>query len=134
MSAPLTREYTEVVPALTILASDTYTIAEAPFDGELTAASYIPDSNITGADSPASRTYTIVNKGADGNGTTVMATLAMTLGVNATDFNESDMTLSAVEGAVEFVEGDIIAFASTAVGGTGLVDPGGTVKITLSRA
>lgn len=132
--APYSQEFTEVVPAQTILASDVVSIAEAPFAGTLTAASYIPEANITGADSPASRTYSIINKGTDGNGTTVMATLAMTNGVNATDFNEIDLTLSAVEGATAFVVGDVIAWSTAAVGGTGLVDPGGTVKITLTRS
>jgi hypothetical protein len=132
--APLTQKFQEVVPALTILAGDSYTILEAPYDGEVTEVSYIPDSNITGADSPASRTLTLINKGQAGNGTTVMATLAFTLGTDATDFNESLFTLSAVEGAVEFVEGDVLALNSAAVGGTGLVDPGGTIQVTVSRA
>jgi hypothetical protein len=132
--APRSQEFTEVVPAQTILASDVVSIAEAPFAGTLTAASYIPEANITGADSPASRTYSIINKGLDGNGTTVMATLAMTLGVDATDFNESALTLSAVAGATTFVAGDVLAWSTAAVGGTGLVDPGGTVKITLTRS
>jgi hypothetical protein len=132
--APYAVEFTEVVPAQTILASDVVSIAEAQWAGTLTAASYIPEANITGADSPASRTYSIINKGTDGNGTTVMATLAMTLGVDATDFNESALTLSAVEGATAFVAGDVLAWSTAAVGGTGLVDPGGTVKITLTRS
>jgi hypothetical protein len=133
VSAPLTRDYTVTFPGIAATASDTYVITAAEFAGELAAAYLTADSNITGAASPASRTYTIVNKGQDGNGTTVMATLALVSGVNPTDFNEEAFTLSAVEGATEFVQGDVIAVASTAVGGTGLADPGGAVRVTLSR-
>lgn len=133
-AAPLDRKFQTNFPALGATATDSYVICEAPFAGELTEASLIPDTNITGAASPASRTYTIVNKGLDGNGTTVMATLALVSGVNPLDFDETAFTLSVVAGAVECVEGDIIAVTSAAVGGTGLADPGGAVSIVLSRS
>lgn len=131
-AAPHVREFAEVIPALTAGTSDTYTIFEAPFDGELTGASYFADTDITGA-ATNSRTLNVINKGQAGNGTTVMATLALTSGENAADFDEKALTLSVVEGAVDFVEGDVIAFQSLSVG-TGLADPGGTVKLTVSRA
>ena len=58
---------------------------------------------------------------------------AVVNGVNPTDFNEQAMTLSAVANARDVVAGDIIAFVSTHVGSTGLADPGGLVKLELSR-
>jgi hypothetical protein len=116
------------VPAVAAGSDADQTIAEMESDGTLAGASYTPEANITG-NSTESRTLTIVNKGADGNGTTVMATLAYTTGVNSTDFNESAFTLSAVEGATEFSEGDILALVSTHVGATGLADPGGLVQL-----
>lgn len=106
---------------------------EATSDGKITGASYTPEANITG-NSTDSRTMTLVNKGQDGNGATVMGTLAFTTGVNATDFNESAFTLSEVEGAVNFAAGDIIAAVSTHVGSTGLADPGGLVQIEYKQA
>lgn len=116
------------VPSVAAASDADQTIAEMEFDGDLTGASYTPEANITG-NSTESRTLTIVNKGSDGNGTTVMATLAFTTGVNATDFNESAFTLSAVDGATNFSEGDIIALVSTHVGSSGLADPGGLVQL-----
>lgn len=100
---------------------------EAKTGGKITAASYTPEANMTG-NSTESRTLTIVNKGLDGNGTAVMATLAFTTGVNATDFNESAFTVSTDAEDILFVAGDIIAIVSTHVGATGLADPGGVVQ------
>lgn len=106
---------------------------EAPTAGKITGASYTPEANITG-DNTESRTITLVNKGSDGNGTTVMATLAFTTGVNATDFNETAMTLHATAANLVFAAGDIIAAVSTHVGSTGLADPGGLVQLEYKQA
>ncbi|HEX8781158.1 MAG TPA: hypothetical protein VF728_08345, partial [Nocardioides sp.] len=103
-----------------------------PFAGTVTGASFTPEANITG-NTTETRTLTIVNKGADGDGTTVVATLAFTTGVNATDFNESAFTLSAVADATDVAAGDILAFASTHGGSTGLADPGGLVQVEITR-
>jgi hypothetical protein len=119
------------VPAVAQAATSSVAILEMPFAGTVTAVSYTPIANITG-DSTNSRTCTLVNKGTDGNGTTVVATLAYTTGVNATDFNEDALTLSAVEGATTVAEGAILAWVSTHVA-SGLADPGGLVQIDVSR-
>lgn len=132
-TAPLVRKIEATVPAVAAASDADQTIGEAPFAGTVTGASYTPEANITGADTET-RTFTVVNKGADGNGTTVVATLAMTNGVNATDFNESAMTLSAVAGATTVAEGDILAFVSTHSGSTGLADPGGKVQVEITRS
>jgi hypothetical protein len=132
-TAPHESRLSATVPASTILATYDQSLGEAPYDGEVSAASYTPEANITGAASPASRTLSIINKGADGNGTTVVASLELLSGVNLTDFNETALTLSAVEGATEVAAGDVLAFTSAPVGGTGLVDPGGLVQVTISR-
>lgn len=132
-AAPRVDTYEVRLAASTILATNTEVVCEAPYAGEVTEVTYTPEANITGADSPASRSLTLVNKGADGNGTTVMATLAFIATVDATDFNEAAFTLSAVADATDFVEGDILAVVSEPVGGTGMVDPGGLVQVKLSR-
>lgn len=131
-TAPLVRKLEATLPATAQGATADQTVGEAPFAGEVTGASYTPEANITG-DSTNSRTLTIVNKGADGNGTTVVATLAFTTGVNATDFNEQAFTLSAVDGATDVAAGDILAVVSTHVA-SGLADPGGLVQVELTRA
>lgn len=129
--APYVTRLTADVPAVAQAATASTAILEAPFAGTVTAVSYTPVANITG-DSTNSRTLTLVNKGTDGNGTTVVATLAYTTGVNATDFNEDALTLSAVEGATTVAEGAILAWVSTHVA-SGLADPGGLVQIDFSR-
>lgn len=130
--APRIQRIEEDMPASTILATTERQMGEAQEAGILTSASYAPIANITGAASPASRTLTIVNKGQDGNGAVVMATLALLGGVNPLDFDEMQFTLgSAANRAV--AAGDVIACNSAPVGGTGLVDPGGRIQIELSR-
>lgn len=116
------------LPATAAASDYDQSVWEPEFDGKITGASYTPEANITG-NTTESRTLTIVNKGADGNGTTVMATLAFITSVNATDFNETAFTLSEVADAVNFSEGDIIAAVSTHVGSSGLADPGGLIQI-----
>ena len=131
--APLVRKFETTLPATAAASDYDQALGEAPFACTLTAASFTPEANITG-NTTETRTLTIVNKGSDGNGTTVMATLAYTTGVNATDFNEQAFTLSAVDGATTAAEGDIIAVASTHGGSTGLADPGGLVQVELTRS
>ena len=132
-TAPFSQTIKATVPAVAAGSDADQAIGEAPYAGTVSAASFTPEANITG-DNTESRTLTIVNKGADGNGTTVAATLAFTTGVNATDFNEQAFTLSVVEDATDVAEGDILAFVSTHVGSTGLADPGGLVQVTITRS
>ena len=133
-TAPLTKKYAERVPAVTILADTTSAIVEAPFAGVVTGVSYTAVADVTGAASPSSRTLTLVNKGQDGTGTTVVATLALLGSVNLTANDEKDLTLSVVAHATEVAAGDILAWVSTHVGGTGLVDPGGLAQVEITRS
>jgi hypothetical protein len=130
---PLTRTFEAVIPATAAGADFEIVICKAPFAGTLSAASYTPDTDITGANTD-SRTIQVINKAADGNGTTVMASKAYTLGVNATDFNEETLTLSATAADLVVAAGDIIVGKSLHVGSTGLADPGGTFIIELTRS
>jgi hypothetical protein len=120
------------VAAATILATNSEVI-EAPFDGVVTAVTYTPVASVTGAASPASRTLSLINKGQGGAGTTVMASLALVGGVNLTAFDEKTLTKSVTAADLVVVAGDILEFRSAAVGGTGLVDPGGSGSIRFER-
>ena len=131
--SPLVQTYKGNLPATGATTDYDQGLVEAPFAGAVTSVSYTPEANITG-DNTNSRTLTLVNTGSDGNGTTVMATLAFTTGVNATDFNENAFTLSVVANATAAAEGDILKVVSTHVGGSGLADPGGLVQVNLSRS
>jgi YD repeat-containing protein len=118
------------VPAVAATATADQVIGEIEKAGTVTSVSYTPEAAITGAASPASRTFTLVNKGTDGAGATTIATLAMVGGVNAVAFDETAITLSGTAANLNVSAGDILAWVSTAVtGATGLADPGGQVKV-----
>lgn len=121
-------------PALTILANNAMNIGEAPETGVVTSVSYTPNSAITGAASPASRSLILFNRGQDGTGTTEVARLDLVGGVNLAADDERALTLSATTANRNVTAGDILEFQSNAVGGTGLVDPGGLVAVEISRS
>lgn len=131
-SAPLVRKLQATIPALGAAVAGDQVIGEAPFACTLTSATFTPEAAITGATATA-RTFTIVNKGAAGAGTTVMATLAFVDTVNGVAFDEKAFTLSAVEGATTAAEGDVLAVVEAVAGG-GTANPGGLVQVELTRA
>jgi hypothetical protein len=96
--------------------------------------SYTPVAAITGAASPASRTFTLYNRGNVGTGTTVVAQLAMVGGVNAVQYDEKAITLSATAANLVVAADDVLEWESLHVGGTGLVDPGGQVRVEVARS
>lgn len=130
--APLVKQVQVEVEPVTILATGT-SLVRVPQSGVVTGVRYAALAAVTGAASPASRTISVVNKGQSGVGTTVVASLALLSGVNLVAFDEKDITLSVVANATTVVEGDVLAVLSTPVGGTGLVDPGGTITIDIGR-
>jgi hypothetical protein len=130
--APNTKTVSVEVEPITILASASQ-VVRVPQDGVVTSVKYAPVAAVTGAASPASRTISVVNRGQDGAGTTVVASLALLGGVNLVAFDEKDVTLSVVAGATTVVSGDVLEVRSVPVGGTGLVDPGGTFTIEIGR-
>lgn len=130
--APLTKTIDAQIPALAAGVAGDQTVGEAPLAGTITAVSFVPEANVTG-DNTNKRTLTLVNKGADGNGTTVAATLDFVTGTNGADFDELAFTLSVVAGATTVAEGDVLAVVE-AVAGTGLANPGGRVEVTVARA
>lgn len=130
--APLTRKLTADTDALAVGADGSYSVGPCPFAGTVAAVTYTPSAAITGANTN-SRTLTLVNKGQAGSGSTTVATLALTTGVNAAAFDETPLTLSGTAANLEVAEGDVLAFVSTHVG-TGIADPGGEVTVTVSRS
>lgn len=131
-SAPLVRPLQTTVPALGAGVAGDQTIGEAPFAGTVTGASFTPEAAVTG-DNTNTRTLTVVNKGAAGAGTTVVATLAFTTGNNGVAFDEKAFTLSVVAGATTVAAGDVLAVVE-AVAGTGLANPGGLVQVEITRS
>lgn len=131
-ASPLQRTEDSTIPASAATADYDQAVATAPFAGTVSAVTYTPEEGITGADTNT-RTLALVNKGADGNGTTVVASLALAAGVSAADFDAKAITLSAVAHATEVAAGDVLAWTSTHAGASGLADPGGLVSVTFTR-
>lgn len=130
---PLVVEISSSTEAVAANADATVIVGRAGLAGVVTAVTYTPEADITGH-ATESRTFTLINKGTDGNGTTVIATLAMLAGVNGVDFDEKAITLSATAADLVVADGQILAWTSVHVGSTGLADPGGRVKVIISRS
>jgi hypothetical protein len=132
-TAPLVRKLEATIPAAIAAAAQDQTIGEAPFAGTVTSVSFTPEANITGQATDY-RTFRVINKGLDGNGTTVVASLAFSSApVAGTDFDEKAITLSVVADATTVAEGDVLAWDET-VTGNGLATPGGKVQVEITRA
>lgn len=132
-TSPLVVTKSAPVAALGLTADAVVAVARAPFAGVVSAVRYAPVANVTGA-ATDTRTLSIINKAADGNGTASVASLALLSGVNLLDYDEKDITLSGTAANLVVAEGDILAFSSVHGGSTGLADPGGLVSIEFTRS
>lgn len=103
----------------------------APFPGKVTKLVYVPNAAIVGANANT-RTLSLKNRGQAGAGATVVASLALTAGVNAAAFDEKAITLSVTAADLVVAEGDILSAESIHTG-TGLADPGGLYYIEIER-
>lgn len=130
-SAPLVRTFEVAVPAAAAGVDLSTAIAAAPFDCTVTGVTYVPSAAITGADTNT-RTISIVNKQQGGAGAVSVATLALVSGVNAAAHDEKALTLSGTPANLAVAAGDVLAFASIKAA-SGLADPGGLVRITVTR-
>lgn len=131
MSAPFLRTLQAHVGALGATTDATENVGAAPFAGTVSEVSYTPDAAIAGANTNT-RTLSLVNKGQDGTGTTVVATLALTSGVNIAASDEGQLTLSATPANRVVANDDILAFTSVHAS-SGLADPGGLVEVGVNR-
>jgi hypothetical protein len=131
-TAPFTRVVEATIPAAAIAANTDQAVTEAPFDATVSKCALVPEAAVTG-DNTNTRTFTLVNKGQAGAGTTVVATLALTTGVNLVAFDEKLFTLSAVAGATSVVAGDVLQL-NEVVAASGLAHSGGRVVVEFTRA
>ena len=132
MTFPLVRVIEESVPPAATAAGEDTLLGQSPFPGTVTAVQYVPEAAITGA-ATNNRTVSLVNKGQAGSGTTVVATLTFGSGTNATANNEVPLTLSSTAANLVVAEGDTLQWRSIA-NGTGLADPGGLARVSVSRS
>lgn len=132
-ATPLVRRVEATIPAPAAASTNLdQAVSEAPFDATVSYVSLIPEAAVTG-DNTNTRTFTLVNKGQAGAGTTVVATLALPTGVNLVAFDEKMFTLSVVAGATAVVSGDVL-LVNEVVAGTGLAHSGGRVVVEFTRA
>jgi len=101
-----------------------------PRDATVTAVTYATVTAITGADTNT-RKVVLVNKGAAGSGTTVIATLQFNNAINTSAAVPKTITLSSTAADLNVAAGDVLQWQSTHVG-TGIADPGGLVAISMS--
>lgn len=131
-TAPFVQVIERNVPAVSTAGNDDDTIlGQAPFDCTVTSVQYVPEAAITGA-ATNHRTVSLVNKGQAGSGTTTVASLTFDNGINATANDEKTITLSGTAANLVLAAGDTLLWRSIHVL-TGIADPGGVVRVTISR-
>lgn len=132
-TAPYVQVIERNVPAVSTAGNDDDTVlGQAPFAGTVTSVEYVPEAAITGA-ATNHRTFSLVNKGQAGSGSTTVATLAFDSGsVTATANNERAIALSGTAANLDLAAGDTLLWRSIHIG-TGITDPGGVVRVTISR-
>lgn len=110
-------------------AADSRTIVgRCRYPGTVNSVELVPSWALSGANTN-SRTYTLYNRGQSGSGTTAIATLALTSGVNLTRAQSKAITITAANATVAV--GDVLEWESLHVG-SGLPDPGGCVIVQQS--
>ena len=96
--------------------------------GTVTGVTYMPDAAITGANTNT-RNVQLVNVT---QGNLVIANLQFNSGVNGVEGAESALALSGTPANLIVNLGDVLEWQSLHVG-TGLADPGGEVRCTITR-
>ncbi|GAA2566280.1 hypothetical protein GCM10010435_44310 [Winogradskya consettensis] len=128
MTAPFSSGVTRNTPPITTVGNSQTTIVHSvPRDGTVTSVTWIPTAAVTGANTNT-RSMSLVNKGTDGAGTAVVATLQFDAGVNATAAVAKTITLSGTPANLQVTSGQVLQWQSAAVG-TGIADPGGLVSV-----
>lgn len=131
--APRSQTLTGFVPAAGAAVAQDQTIGEATVSGQVTEVTITPEANLS-ANGSNYRTFRLLNKGQDGNGSTVVASFATDTVTtdDLADFDEKTITLSVVTDAKDVAAGDILAVDET-VTGTGVAHSGYSVKVTISN-
>jgi hypothetical protein len=119
--SPLVRSLTADAPAVAANADKTTILGEAPFDGVVTAVSFMASAVLTGADTE-SRTLSIVNKGQAGSGTDEIAAKAFISGVNAPAADETALNLA---GTLQVETATVVGTITTAGNATVIVTADG---------
>jgi hypothetical protein len=131
MTAPFAAAQQVPVQPQATAGSDLNTnVYQCPRAGTVSAVTYATVTAITGA-ATNTRSVSLVNKGAAGTGTTVVATLQFDNAVNTVANVPKALTLSATAANLQVAAGDVLQWQSTHVG-TGIADPGGLLQVTIA--
>lgn len=130
-AAPSTKVLRARIPAKTAAVDGSEVLGDVADDSTVTGASVTFDAAVTG-DGTNNRTLTLRNRGQDGTGTTVVATLALLAGINPALGDEVAMTLSGTPANLSVNAEDVLSIEETH-GGAGLANPGASVEVTLAR-
>lgn len=125
-SAPNIHDYQSDYEAVALAADLSKEAVEVQEKGAVTYIAVIPTAAIVGTVLPNSRHWTLVNKT---QASRVIGTLQLAAGVNPAAGAETAIPLT---GNPAVNQGDVLEFQSIH-DGTGLVDPGGLVRIGVTR-
>lgn len=104
-------------------------VGRVQHEGIVNSVEFIPNWTLAGTNTNY-RTLTLYNRGTAGAGTTAIATLALTSGVNLTKFVPKAITITGANATVAV--GDLLEWVSTATL-TGAPDVGGKVIVQQSK-
>jgi hypothetical protein len=131
-TAPYVRTLEFAGPAVSTVGNDDdVAAAVAPFDCTVSSVTYTTETAITGA-ATNNRTVSLVNKGQAGAGSTSVASLNFASGTNTVAYDETTITLSGTAANLDLASGDVLQWRSVHIG-TGIADPGGLVRVTVTR-
>lgn len=105
-------------------ATETRSVFYAPSAMFIEAVYFVPDADITGVDTNTTH-LNLIDKGADGNGTTELANVDFVAGTNATDYNAVEFTLAAGD---RLAADGVVALQYEKIG-TGLLIPAGLLVV-----
>lgn len=103
-------------------------VGRCRYAGIVNGVVFIPNWSLTGTNTNF-RTLNLINRGSAGAGTTTIATLALTSGVDLTKFTAKVIPITAANATVAV--GDVLEWVSSATL-TGAPDPGGQVIVQQS--
>lgn len=109
-------------------ADNIQTVGRCRFSGIVNSVEFVPSWNLTGTNTNL-RTLNLYNRGTAGAGTTLIATLALSSGVNLTKYAAKVIPITAANATVAV--GDMLVWSTSATG-TGAPDVGGRVIVQQS--
>jgi hypothetical protein len=131
MTAPFSSGAARFIQPVATAGSSSVTVVRiAPYDGVVSSVTFVPVAAITGANTNT-RQIQLINKGSNGAGTTVVATLQFNLATDAVALVSKAVTLSGTPANLVVAAGDVLVWASNAIG-TGQADPGGLATVSIS--